>query len=47
MKRYMKYASVLALATVLLTGCDDFLDTMPDNRATLDSEEQGDAYVIL
>lgn len=40
MKRYMKYASVLALATVLLTGCDDFLDTMPDNRATLDSEEK-------
>lgn len=40
MKRYMKYASVLALATVILTGCDDFLDTMPDNRATLDSEEK-------
>ena len=31
MKKYMKYVSALALVTVALTGCDDYLDTMPDN----------------
>lgn len=40
MKKYMKYVSALALVTVALTGCDDYLDTMPDNRATLDTEDK-------
>ena len=38
MNKYIKYAFALALPTVALTSCDDYLDTMPDNRATLDSE---------
>lgn len=38
MNKYIKSALALTLATVTLTGCDDYLDTMPDNRATLDSE---------
>ncbi len=40
MKKYINYAFAFALSTVALTGCDDYLDTMPDNRATLDSEEK-------
>ncbi|WP_303036561.1 RagB/SusD family nutrient uptake outer membrane protein [uncultured Muribaculum sp.] len=40
MKKYIIQASVLALSAMALTGCDDFLDTMPDNRATLNNEEK-------
>lgn len=39
MKQYIYPALALALSTIALTGCDDFLDTMPDNRTSLDSEE--------
>lgn len=39
MNKYIKYTLGL-LAVVTLSGCNDFLDTMPDNRATLDSEEK-------
>lgn len=28
------------LPAAVMTSCDDYLDTMPDNRATLDSEEK-------
>lgn len=38
MNKYIKYAFALALPTVALSSCDDYLDTMPDNRATVDSE---------
>ena len=30
----------MALTCMALTGCNEFLDRMPDNRATLDSEEK-------
>ncbi len=40
MNKYIKYAFALALPTVALSSCDDYLDTMPDNRATLSDEEK-------
>lgn len=40
MNRYIKYAFALTLPTVALTSCDDYLDTMPDNRATIDNEDK-------
>lgn len=40
MKKYIKYTSALVLLAMTATGCNDFLDTMPDNRATLDSEKK-------
>lgn len=39
MNKYIKYAFALALPTVVLSSCDDYLDTMPDNRADLNTEE--------
>lgn len=38
MNRYIKGAVLTLVTTVTLTGCNDFLDEMPDNRTTLDSE---------
>lgn len=29
MNKYIKYAFALALPTVALSSCDDYLDTMP------------------
>lgn len=40
MNKYIKYAFALALPTVVLSSCDDYLDTMPDNRATIDNEDK-------
>lgn len=40
MNKYIKYAFALALPTVALTSCDDYLDTMPDNRATIDNDDK-------
>lgn len=40
MNKYIKYAFALALPTVALSSCDDYLDTMPDNRATVDNEDK-------
>lgn len=40
MNKYILPSFALAMSAIALTGCDDFLDTMPDNRATLDSEEK-------
>lgn len=40
MKQYILPSFALALSALALTSCDDFLDTMPDNRATLDSTEK-------
>lgn len=40
MKRYIKLSFAAALTCVALTGCNEFLDQMPDNRATLDSEQK-------
>ena len=40
MKRINISASVIALSllTLQFSSCNDFLDTMPDNRAEIDSE---------
>ncbi len=40
MNKYIKGAFLTFMVSVSLTGCNDFLDTMPDNRTTLDSEEK-------
>lgn len=40
MNKYIKGAFLTFMASASLTGCNDFLDTMPDNRTTLDSEEK-------
>lgn len=40
MNKYIKSTFALALSAVALTSCDDFLETMPDNRTTLDSEDK-------
>lgn len=42
MKRYSKYITILAGAALMtaLGSCDDFLSTMPDNRAQLDTEDK-------
>lgn len=36
--KYILFSSVLALGT--LTSCNDFLDKMPDNRTTVDTEDK-------
>lgn len=46
MKQYIYPALALALSTIALTGCDDFLDTMPDNRTSLDSEDNIKSLLI-
>lgn len=46
MNKYIKYAFALALPTVALSSCDDYLDTMPDNRATLDNDEKIKSMLI-
>lgn len=38
MNKYIKSALLLTLPVAALSSCDDYLDTMPDNRTTLDSE---------
>lgn len=40
MNNYIKSTLALSLAALALTGCNDYLDVMPDNRATLDNEEK-------
>lgn len=40
MNKYIKSLSLGALSVMALSGCDDYLDTMPDNRTTLDTEEK-------
>lgn len=40
MKKYFKYTFAVALSAMALSSCNDYLDTMPDNRATLDNEEK-------
>ena len=45
MKNLYKYIYVAAAAVLGLNACNKFLDTMPDNRAELDSEEKIAAMV--
>lgn len=40
MNKNLIYPFALALGAVAMSSCNDFLDTMPDNRATLDNEEK-------
>ncbi|MCM1021671.1 MAG: RagB/SusD family nutrient uptake outer membrane protein [Muribaculum sp.] len=40
MNKYILSTFALGLSAIALTGCDDFLDTMPDNRATLNTEDK-------
>lgn len=40
MNKYIKYAFVSVLPMAVLSSCDDYLDTMPDNRATVDNEDK-------
>lgn len=35
-----KYSIILSLLVTVLSGCDDFLSQVPDNRAQLDSKEK-------
>lgn len=39
MKQYINFA-ICVMTTAALAGCDSFLDTMPDNRTTLDTEDK-------
>lgn len=42
MKKYNRYITILACSITLVTlgACDDFLSTMPDNRAQIDTEDK-------
>lgn len=39
-KKYIYSSVVAAILAFSSTGCDDFLDKMPDNRAAIDSEDK-------
>lgn len=41
-----KILNILVLATLVLTGCDKFLDKMPDNRAEIDTQEKIRALLV-
>lgn len=40
MKKNILYGLMILAAGMSFTSCDDFLDTMPDNRTTIDSESK-------
>ena len=40
MKKKIYYALALAFAGLTFASCDSFLDTLPDNRTTIDSEDK-------
>lgn len=40
MKKKILYVLMVLATGASLTSCDDFLDTMPDNRTTIDSESK-------
>lgn len=40
MNKYIVSAFVLGASAATFTACDDYLDTMPDNRTTLDNEDK-------
>lgn len=42
----MKKLIIIALATVAISGCNDFLDKMPDNRTKIDSPEKVAALLV-
>ena len=40
MKKKILYVLMVLAAGASFTSCDDFLDTLPDNRTTIDTEEK-------
>jgi hypothetical protein len=40
MKHHIKTSSIFILFLLLFSGCDSFLDTVPDNRTELDTEDK-------
>ena len=40
MKNILKISLILASIFILIPSCDDYLDTLPDNRAELDTEDK-------
>ncbi|MDR2449824.1 MAG: RagB/SusD family nutrient uptake outer membrane protein [Prevotellaceae bacterium] len=40
MKHHIKTSSIFIVILLLLPGCDSFLDTVPDNRTELDTQEK-------
>lgn len=40
------YAGAIILGAACMTSCDDFLDTNPDNRATIDSEQKVENLLV-
>ncbi|MDO4163958.1 MAG: RagB/SusD family nutrient uptake outer membrane protein [Bacteroides sp.] len=46
MKRNKIYTTFACAALLTLGACDDYLDTMPDNRATIDTEEKVTALLV-
>lgn len=44
----MKHIYIALIGTAFLLGsCDDFLNTMPDNRAEIDTEAKVNLYLYL
>lgn len=40
------YAGAIILGATCMTSCDDFLDTNPDNRATIDNEQKVENVLV-
>lgn len=45
-KNILYNALTLTLSALAFTGCDDFLDTMPDNRAQIDTEQKIQSLLV-
>lgn len=45
-KNKLYNALALTLSTLTFAGCNDFLDTMPDNRAQIDSQEKIQSILV-
>lgn len=46
MKRHTLYIILSALAMLGLTACGDYLDKVPDDRATIDSQSKVDQFLV-
>ncbi len=46
MNKYIVKALVIATMASSLVACDDFLDKMPDNRTTLDTEQKIKSFLV-
>lgn len=45
-KNIIRNISIAAVSVIAFTSCDSYLDTMPDNRATIDSETKISALLV-